>query len=362
MPRILGIDIESLSFPLERPFRAAIRHITSTEVMLARARADDGSIGYGYAFAFGAQDLAPIVSCAHALVPLLIGAEAVAPERHWQTMQRALALAGPGGPALAALSAIDLALWDLAGRVAGLPLWRLLGGARESIPVYGSGGSLDLGDAELVAEAETFARAGYGAYKFKAGHGIARDALRLHAVRTAVGPDLRLIVDGNQQWNAKQAIRAAAAFEAADLWWLEEPVAAADHDACARVRRAVSMEVATGETGFGVAEFGHLLRAGAADILMPNLQRVGGVTGWRKVASMAEAAGLPLASHVYAEVGVHLMCGVPNGLVLEVLPWWPRLFVEPLGIVGGQAVPPQAPGLGLTLDSEILARHRVVPG
>lgn len=358
MPRIAGVDLRPLAFPLPRPFRAAVRVIDSTNVLLATVRTDDGRCGHGYAFAFGAPDLAPIHATAQALVPVLVGAEALAPERHWLAMHRALALAGAGGPALAALGALDIALWDLAGRLCGQPLHRLLGGARDRIPAYGSGGSLDLGTPELAAEAAGFAREGYGAYKFKAGHGLAEDTARLRAVRDAAGPGLRLIVDGNQQWGAKDALRAARAFEPAGLWWLEEPVPAGDVAACAEVRAGSPVEIATGETNFGVAEFGRLLAARAADIVMPNLQRVGGITGWRKVAALAEAAGVPIASHVYAEIGVHLMCAVPNGLVLEVLPWWPRLFVEPLRLEGGAAIPPEAPGLGLTLDEDVVRRHR----
>jgi L-alanine-DL-glutamate epimerase-like enolase superfamily enzyme len=358
VPRIAGVDLRPLAFPLERPFRAAVRRIASTDVLLATLRADDGRVGHGYAFAFGAEDLAPILATARALAPLLEGGDALAPERHWQSMHRALALAGAGGPALAALAALDIALWDLAGQLCGQPLYRLLGGARERTPVYGSGGSLDLTAAELAAEAAGFAREGYGAYKFKAGHGLDEDTRRLHAVREATGGGVRLIVDGNQQWTAKQALRAARAFEAMGLWWLEEPVPAGDIAACAEVRAASPVEIATGETNFGVAEFSRLLAARAADIVMPNLQRVGGITGWRKVAALAEAAGVPIASHVYAEIGVHLMCGVPNGLVLEVLPWWPRLFREPLRIEGGEALAPETPGLGLTLDADVVERHR----
>jgi L-alanine-DL-glutamate epimerase-like enolase superfamily enzyme len=358
VPRIEGVELTPLAFPLEKPFRAAVRRIESTDVLVVTVRADSGHAGTGYAFAFGAQDLAPIAATARALAPLLEGGEAIAPERHWREMHRALALVGAGGPALAALGALDIALWDLAGRIAGQPLYRLLGGARGRIPVYGSGGSLDLSADALAAEGAAFAKAGYGAFKLKAGHGLDEDLRRVSIVRKAVGSGMRLIVDGNQQWTAKQAVRAAHAFQGEGLWWLEEPVPAADIAACAEVRAASPVEIATGETNFGVGEMGRLIDARAADILMPNLQRVGGITGWRKVAAAAEVAGVPMASHVYAEIGVHLMCGVPNGLVLEVLPWWPRLFVEELRIEAGEAVPPEAPGLGLTLDQDVLRRHR----
>lgn len=357
--RIESLELTVLAFPLERPFRAAIRCIESVDILLVRVHCGDGLLGCGYAFAFGAADLAPIVAAARGLCPLLVGEEAVKVERHSETMHRALALVGAGGPALAALSAIDIALWDVAAQAAGLPLCDLLGGVRDAVAVYGSGGSLQLDMDELVAEAVAFAGLGYPAYKFKLGAGLDANLRRLRAVRAAVGASFKLIVDGNQQWSPKEAVRVAHALAPQDVWWLEEPVNAQDIEGCAEVRQAAPMHIATGETNFGLAECARLLRQRAADVLMPNLQRVGGITGWRKVAAMAEMHGVPIASHVYAEIGVHLMCAVPNALTLEVVPWWPALFNEPLRIEAGLARPPSRPGLGVTLNTALIDAHRV---
>lgn len=355
--RIEHIELTRLAFPLKRPFRAAIRLIDSVDILLVRVSAG-GLVGHGYGFAFGAADLAPVLATARGLAPVLQDQDAARIEQHWQAMHRALALAGAGGPALAALSAFDIALWDLLGKTAGLPLVELLGAARERIPVYGSGGSLQLGTQDLVEEALQFAATGYRAFKFKAGHGVDADAARLAALRQALGADFQLIVDGNQQWSVKEALRAAQAFAPHGVRWLEEPVAAHDIEGCAAVRASAPMDIATGETNFGVHDGARLLRQQATDILMPNLQRVGGITGWRKLAAMAELHGIPVASHVYAEIGVHLMCAVPNGLTLEVLPWWPKLFKESLAVHDGHATPPRGPGLGVTLDPAVLAAHR----
>ena len=357
--RIDNFELTVLAFPLNPPFRAAIRLIDTVDILLIQVRAGDGLLGCGYAFAFGQADLAPVLATAKSLCALLVGEDARKIERHWANMVRALALVGAGGPTLAALSAIDIALWDLAGHACGRPVADMLGGARDAIPVYGSNGSLQLTVDELVAEATDFVKLGYPAYKFKIGTSLARDVDRLRAVREAVGPSSKLMADGTQQWSPKEAIRVAHALAPYNLWWLEEPVSAQDIEGCAEVRRAVPMNIATGETNFGVAESARLLRLGAADVLMPNLQRVGGITGWRKIAAMAEIYGVPMASHVYAEIGVHLMCGVPNALTLEVVPWWPNLFNESLRIRDGLASPPSRPGLGLTLNSALIAAHRV---
>ena len=332
--RIETFELTVLAFPLNPPFHAAIRLIDTVDILLIQIRAGQGLMGCGYAFAFGPADLAPVLASAKSLCTSLVGKDANKIERLWAGMTRALALVGASGPTLAALSAIDISLWDLAGQACGRPVADMLGGARDAIPVYGSNGSLQLGVDELVAEAMGFARLGYPAYKLKVGASLARDVERLRAVREAVGPSFRLIADGTQQWSP-------------------------NIEGCAEVRRAVPMDIATGETNFGTAESARLLQQGATDILMPNLQRVGGITGWRKVAAMAELHRIPMASHVYGEIGVHLMCGVPNALTLEVVPWWPKLFNESLSIKDGLASPPSKPGLGLTLDSAFIDAHSV---
>ncbi len=356
---IESFELTALAFPLTPPFRAAIRLIDTVDILLVRIRAGNGLLGCGYAFAFGPADLTPVLASAKSLCALIVGEDANKTERLWALMTRALALVGASGPTLSALSAIDIALWDIAGQACGRPVADMLGGARDASPVYGSNGSLQLTVSELAAEAGGFAELGYPAYKFKIGASLAQDGERVRAVREAVGPSFKLMADGTQQWSPKEAIRVAHALAPYDLWWLEEPVNAQDIEGCAEVRRAVPMNIATGETNFGVAESARLLQIGAADVLMPNLQRVGGITGWRKIAAMAEIHRIPMASHVYGEIGVHLMCGVPNALTLEVVPWWPKLFNESLVIQGGMASPPSRPGLGLTLDDAMIKAHTV---
>jgi len=357
--RIDRVETAVLSFALERPFRAAIRVIPTVDCVVVRVRTDDGAEGVGTAFAFGLDDARILAGLVDTLGARILGRDPQPVEAIWRDLWDSLVFLGQAGAGISAIAPIDMALWDLKGRRAGLPLYRLLGGACDSVPVYGSGGSLASSTAELAAEMEAHARAGWPAVKLKLGHGIAADRARVAAVRDAVGPEVRIILDGNQQWTAKQAIAVGHALADLDPWWLEEPVPAADLEACAAVRAAVPMAVATGETNFTPEPFDRMIRARAADILMPNLQRVGGITPWRKVAAAAELAGLAVASHVYAEVNVHLMTAVPNGLTLEVIPWWPRLFEESVAISGGRATPPDRPGLGFTLDAGAVARHRV---
>ena len=360
--RIVSVTATPLRFPLAPPFRAAVRLIDSVDPVLVRVRDEDGREGIASAFGFGAADAKPIVEVLRSLGATRVGQPALAIERHWQEMHALLALAGAGGAGLAALSAIDMALWDLAGRTTGTPLWRLLGGARDQVGVYASGGSLGLSTDALVEEAMAFVEAGHTALKFKAGLGQAIDRQRLHAVREAGGTRLALAADGNQQWTAKAAIGWARAMEDLQLAWLEEPVPAGDLQAHADVRSAIPMDLATGETLFGPADAHRAIRTRACDILMPNLQRVGGITGWRKIAAAAELAGVRMAGHVHPELQLHLLCasGAVDGRapVLELWPGWPWLWQERIEVKAGVAAPSERPGHGFTLDEGLVQAHR----
>ena len=306
--RIAAIEAVPLRFPLDPPFRAALGWIESVDLVLVRVRDTDGVQGTGTAFAFGADAARPILEIARTLGATRVGAPAAGVEGHASAMRAALALSGLGGPAIAALGAIDLALWDLVARRTGLPLWRLLGGARARIASYGSGGSL--------------------------------------------------AVDANQQFSPKAAIRWARAIEPFDPWWIEEPVRADDVAGHAEVRAAVEVDVASGETLTGTADAARMIAARAVDVLMPHLQRVGGLTAWRKLAAAAELSGIGMAAHVHPEVQVHLMCAVPGAVALEFWPGWPWLWHEPIAIADGFAIPPDAPGLGFTLDEDRVRAHR----
>ncbi len=360
--RIASISTTALCFPLSPPFRAAIRLIDSVDVVLVRIRDDQGVEGAGVAFAFGAADALPVLHIARSLGDTRIGMETLAIERHWREMHQLLAIAGPTGVALAALSAIDMALWDLAGKCLGKPLWQLLGGAREKTNAYASGGSLSLSIDALCREAEGFVAKGHTAIKIKAGHGIEGDRERILAVRDAVGAKVSIAVDGNQQWSAKGAIRWARAMDDCELRWLEEPVRADDFYGHAQVRSAISMDLATGENLFGVAAAGRAISERSCDILMPNLQRVGGITGWRKIAAAAEIAGIEMAGHVYPELNVHLMCATPNASGVELWPGWPSIWQGSLDIIKGEVAAPTGPGLGLPIDEALVQAHMSARG
>jgi L-alanine-DL-glutamate epimerase-like enolase superfamily enzyme len=354
---VARIDIDVLSFPLDPPFRAAVRLIPSVDCVLCRVATRDGIEGTGYAFAFGTDEARALAALARLLGDRLVGQDALATDAAWTRLWTSIALLGQPGAGVTALSALDMALWDIKGRALGIPLFRLLGAARSSVPTYGSGGSLGAEREALLREMEGYRDAGHGAVKMKLGR--PDDIERVRAVREALGEGTRIIVDATQHWTPKPALAMARALEPFGIWWLEEPVPAPRIDWCAQVCAASPIPIATGETNFTTDDFRRILDERAADILMPNLQRVGGITPWLKVAAAAAVAGIPVASHVSAEINSHLLCAIPNGLVLECVPWWPRLFSQPLELRDGHAFPPERPGFGFDLDPDVLARHRV---
>jgi L-alanine-DL-glutamate epimerase-like enolase superfamily enzyme len=326
--------------------------------VLAEIVTQGGARGISYAFAFSARDAAMIEACLTSVTDLAIDQDVIATEALWTKLWRSLAFVGRGGPALAALSLIDMAAWDAKARLASLSLHDLIGAAQPAIDAYGSSGSLALTPSELAAEMEGLVTSGYRAVKLKLDASPYVNVDRLREVRRVIGPDVTVFADGNQQWSEGEAVQAAICIECFHLGWLEEPVAADAVGALASVRRRISTPIATGETNFGPYDFQRMIASGAADILMPNLQRVGGITAWLRIAKAAELAGLRMASHVSHHFCLPLVAAIPNGMMLECVPWWPNPFEQDLSLVDGKVMPFEAPGFGLTWDEAKLRLFR----
>jgi L-alanine-DL-glutamate epimerase-like enolase superfamily enzyme len=271
--------------------------------------------------------------------------------------------AGPGGIFTLALSALDIALWDIRGKAQGLPLWRLLGGARERVPTYASGALMrGLPLDRVLKAAATLKERGWGAMKTQlALPGATSPAIeldRIRRLREAIGPEIELMCDINQRWRPEQAalIGRRLEDEGIGLFWLEDATAHDDYEGLARVAAALATPVAGGEYVYGIRPFRHMLEARSVDIVMIDLVRVSGITQWLRVAGMAEAFNLPVVSHLIPEVHVHLVGAIANGLTVEYMPWLSRLFEEVPRPQAGELAMPSAPGLGLTFDEKALAR------
>lgn len=270
---------------------------------------------------------------------------------------------GPGGIQSLALSAIDIALWDIRGKAFGVSLARLLGGLRERVPAYASGALMRT---TPTAKIQDFAAAlvakGYRHIKSQMaieGMSVAQEVERIALIREAVGPDVALMVDINQRWSVEQAIQIGRRVEYLNLAWLEDVTVHSDYQGLARVTQALATPVCGGEFLYGIEPFRQMLEHRSVDIAMIDLLRVGGITPWMKVAGMAEAFNVPVVSHLLPEIHVHLVAAAPSATLVEYMPWTWRLFEDPPIPVNGEMTVPTGPGLGLKFAPDLIRQYGV---
>ena len=378
MAKVVEVRAAALSIPLARPTRIATRMVLAREFVLVWIDADDGRTGIGYTYAGTVGGRVVRDAVRECLRPLLVGQDAGLIEQHWAAMYQDSLLIGRRGALLRAISAVDIALWDLLAKAAGWPLYRLLGACRDAVPAYASGGYYrgDGGErgahdedpvAAIAAEMERYVALGFRDFKMKVGGApLEVDVERVRAARRVVGPNARLALDANNAYRSvAEALRAARAFEAYDPWWFEEPLSPDDNAGHAELARHLEMPVATGEIHQTRWEFRDLLERRAADILQPDAGVLGGVSEWLKVARAAQVFDVPVAPHWHADLHVHLAAAVANCLTVEYF-WleediynFERLLAERLQPRGGLIALPQRPGLGLVLDEDAVARFTV---
>jgi L-alanine-DL-glutamate epimerase-like enolase superfamily enzyme len=363
--KISGIRSSIVALPADEPLADAAENPNATRpIVTLQIETDEGVVGVGVTY-FGGALTGALRSAVDELGALMVGEDPFRVETVAAKLRAAAGSAGPGGIFNLAHSALDTALWDIRGKALNLPLWKLLGGARERVPTYASGAlmrglSLD----RVVAAAARLKERGFREMKTQLAlpgeTSPAKEVERMRRVREAIGPDIKLMCDINQRWRVEQAIDIGRRVEDAGvgLFWLEDVTTADDFAGLARVTAALSTPVAGGEYVWGIVPFRHMVERHAVDIVMIDLVRVGGITQWIKVAGMAEAFNLPVVSHLIPEVHVHLIGAVPNGLTVEYMPWLMRLFEEVPRPQNGELVMPTAPGLGLKFDQATIDRYR----
>jgi L-talarate/galactarate dehydratase len=360
--RITEVLVDLLKVPLKEPYSAAGKKITDYWHVLARVRTKDGVEGFGYVVLLNDSLVRPLTDATRELGQLLIGAHVFEPEAAWAKLNRAADWIGPGGMVNYALAPLDIALWDAAGKAAGQPLYRLLGGSRDRVPAYASDGlwySLSLD--ELAAAARGHRDNGFPAVKLRIGNEAtpAGEVARVTAVRDAVGNDVRIMVDATETWDINRALETGRALQEAGIHWLEDPIDHQDVTGLARMANLLDVPIATGEHLYNLSEFTSLLSARAAGVAIIDLARIGGVTPWRRVANLAQAHNVKVCGHVIPEVHVHLLAGVPNGHLVEYVPRSERILETMPKIENGHLVAPDGPGLGLNLDQEAVRRFTV---
>jgi L-talarate/galactarate dehydratase len=364
--QISGIRSQIVALPADEPLAGAAENPNATRPIVAlEMTTDDGLVGLGVTY-FGGALTGSLRSAFDELGALTVGEDPLRVEAIAAKLRTAAGSAGPGGIFHLALSALDMALWDIRGKALGMPLWKLLGGARERVPTYASGALMrGLTLDRVVRAAATLKEKGFREMKTQLAlpgeTTPAREVERMVRVRESIGPDIRLMCDINQRWRPEQAIDIGRRVEDAGvgLFWLEDVTTADDYAGLARVTAALSTPVAGGEYLWGIVPFRHMLEARSVDIVMIDLVRVGGITQWMKVAGMAEAFNLPVVSHLIPEVHVHLIGAIPNGLTVEYMPWLRHLFEEVPEPQNGELAMPTGPGLGLNFDRAAIERYRV---
>lgn len=341
-----------LADPTAEPIAAGWSNFVTIEV-----RTDAGVEGIGYAGFVHKAMLKPLHETVSALADTIVGEDPAAVE---DVSAKLLDFGGHGAPAgmvTSAAAAIDVALWDIKGKAAGLPVFRLLGGSSNKVRTYASGYLWRNYTGEMLAHTgEELVASGFEAMKFRMGAEKRPEAevRRMQLLRDAVGPDIDLMVDINQGWGVDQSIRVGRVMEECDLYWLEDPVHHQDYGGLAQIAAALDTPIATGEYHYGLAPFAHMLERGSADIVMVDLLRVGGITHWMKAGHLAEAFNKPVVSHLAPEILAHCVAAAPNGLIVEHMPWALALFNESIEMADGCIVLPETPGLGLTLDQDAI--------
>lgn len=359
--KITNVRTDWVSLPFETPIRSAIHYIPGVDCVLVTVESDAGVSGEGLMWTFGKSRLAVLDAMTMALAGKIVGRDPHNIAGIWNDLWAEINFLGHKGVTVFALGALDMALWDLVGKAHGEAVASRLGRARESIRAYHSGGLwITMGIDDLVAEAKRFKADGFTAMKMRFGKKRwQEDAERCAAVREAIGPEIALMADANQGLTVDHAIRLGRAIEQYDLTWFEEPVQAYDLEGSARVAAALDTPIASGETEYARYGFRDMLERKSADVLMPDLQRVGGISEFVRVAHMAAAFDVPVSPHVYTEQSLQLCGALANIEITEYMPWFQPLYNEALQIDNGEILIPDRPGLGFTFNPDAVEKFRV---
>jgi L-alanine-DL-glutamate epimerase-like enolase superfamily enzyme len=358
--RLSNLGTRIVSVPIEPAVRTPIHYIKAVDNVLVEIGTDEGVAGIAYLWCFGLDQARALEALVRDLFSLVEGMSALEREAIGAAISNHTNFMGRGGAAWIAASAIDTALWDIAGKHFNVPVWKLLGGSDRPIHAYAGGFFLSDSIDVVVQEARDRLVEGFTALKMRCGAPtLAEDVDRVAAVREVIGPDVTLMIDVVQGWSVERAIRTGKALASFDLYYIEDPVRFDDIEGMARVADALDTPVAAGENDYGRHGFRKLIEARAVDIAMIDLQRAGGISEWMKIAAMAQAWNMPVVPHVFHEMSIHLLAATPHALFLEYMPWWEPLFNQTFRLKDGAFHPPSEPGLALSFNDEQIERHLV---
>lgn len=357
VPAITGVTARAVVTPMKRPLRNAFGIIDSGPLVLIDVATDQGVTGRAYLFAYTKLTLKPLVTLIEEIGRDLIG-KPIAPYDLMAAMDAKFRLLGWQGLVGMAVSGLDMAFWDALGQAAGKPVVELLGGSARPIRCYDSYGVVDPVEDKRSLR-HSIDEQGFRAIKIKGGHGdLATDEAMVKGVRALLGPDIALMLDFNQSLNPAEASRRIERLAAYDLTWIEEPVPQENLSGHAKVRESSLIPIQAGENWWFPRGFAEAIAAGASDFIMPDLMKVGGITGWLNVASQADAASIPMSSHILPEASAHVLPVTPTAHYLEVLDFAGAVLAEPFAITDG-TLTARGPGLGIAWNESAVAKYQV---
>jgi mandelate racemase len=354
-----GVNCTPVEVPLRYVLGTSAATVRAAPLLLVDLQTEEGIVGRSYVFAYrrsGAKAIALVLQEASELVR----GEVVAPLAIAATLERRFALLGVTGIARMALSAFDMALWDALAIAAGKPLTRLLGGTPRPLKAYNSCGLGLMSPQAAPDEAEALLEGGMRAVKLRLGYPtLAEDLAVTRTVRARLPDSVELLVDYNQALSRVDGLERGRALQAEGVSWLEEPIAHDDLPGNAQIARELHLRLQLGENFNGPADLLRALQADACDLVMPDVARIGGVTGWMQAAGVAKAHGIPMSSHLMPEISAQLLAATPTCHYLEYVDWTDAIAAQPVKIVEGCWPMDETPGSGLAWDDAAVERHRI---
>ena len=356
---IRGLKAIGVEVPMARPLGTSAATVRIAPLLLVDLDTEEGVTGRAYLFCY-VPSAAPAIACVLQEVLTAVKGDRVAPVDIAAKLAKRYTLIGVQGVVRMALAALDVACWDALAIAAGMPLAVFLGGTVRPIPAYNSNGLGLMSPDAAADEAVELLEGGFGGVKLRLGYPtLEEDIATVRAVRKRLPDGIALMVDYNQALTAAEAIRRGRALDGEGIYWMEEPIRHDDYAGNAAVAREVATPVQIGENFSGPQTMAVALAAQACDYVMPDMERIGGVTGWQRAAGLAAASGIEMSSHLFPEVSAHLLAATATRHWLEYVDWATPILKEPLRIVDGAAAVRDAPGNGLAWDDAAVRRYRM---
>ena len=355
---IRSLRTTALAVPMRRPLGTSAQMVRTAPLLLVDLETEQGVTGRTYLYCYLPVAAGMIARALEESLAVVKG-EAIVPQRIGAKLWRHFCLAGDGGVIGMALAAVDTTCWDALATAAGKPLCRFLGGAPSAIPAYNSNGLGLMSPQAAADDAEALLEGGFRAVKLRLGHAeFAGDLAAVRAVRKRLPGGVELMADYNQALSVEEALERGRALDQEGLAWIEEPIRHDDYAGCARLAEELATPIQVGENFAGPQAMAAALAANAADYMMLDAFRIGGVTGWQEAAALAFRPGMRLSSHLVPELSAHLLAVTPTRHWIEYVDWATPILAEPTPVIDGTLTPPERPGIGLRWDDDAVARYR----